>query len=169
MKILWFSTLEEFHADSVCSQSDDFRFGGGGSDGVILIDNLEKGKTGQYYVSEYGQPKEGIKSKRGGKMRACVLLLQDNAPDHTVHVAVTEADNFGFELLPDPLNSSDLVPSYFFLFPKFKCGIILETIMRHHFEDNSEIICAVGEFLEDRGTFFCDGIAMLKPSLDQVH
>ncbi|CAH1241963.1 SETMAR [Branchiostoma lanceolatum] len=55
------------------------------SEGVIMIDYLQKGQTinGEYYASELRQLKTAIKEKRRGKLRAGVLLLQDKAPVHT--------------------------------------------------------------------------------------
>ena len=51
----------------------------------------------QCYVSELKQPKEAIGSKCWRKLRAGLLLLQDNAPIHTIQIAVAEAANRGFE------------------------------------------------------------------------
>ncbi|XP_066270858.1 histone-lysine N-methyltransferase SETMAR-like [Branchiostoma lanceolatum] len=74
------------------------------SEGVIMIDYLQKGQTinGEYYASELRQLKAAIKEKRRGKLRAGVLLLQDNEPVHTAHVSVAAATQCGFELLPHP-------------------------------------------------------------------
>ena len=71
------------------------------SEGVLMIDYLQKGQTitGEYYASELCQLKEVIKEKCRRKLRAGVLLLQDNASVHTAPVAVYEAANCGFELL----------------------------------------------------------------------
>ena len=67
----------------------------------------------KYFASELKQLKEVIKLKCRGKTRAGMLLLQDNAPIHTVQVLVAEAVNCDFELLPHPSCSQDLVPSDF--------------------------------------------------------
>ena len=57
---------------------------------------------------------------------------------------------------PILLTHKTLVPSDFFLFPKFKSHLY-----GYHFENN--VIHAVEEFLEDQyATFFCDGIAILE-------
>lgn len=130
------------------------------SEGVIMIDYLEKGKTinGEYYASELTKLKTAIKEKRRGKLRAGVLLLQDNAPAHTAQVAVAEAAKCGFELLPHPPYSPDLAPSDFYLFPKLKSHL-----RGHHFGNNDDVIDAVEEFLRDQeANFFHDGIAMLE-------
>ncbi len=88
-------------------------------EGIIMIDYLERGHTitGQYYADELCRLRVAIKEKRRGKLRAGVLLLQDNAPVHTSQVAVASATKCGFELLPHPPYSPDLAPSDFFLFP----------------------------------------------------
>ena len=61
-----------------------------------MLNYLEKEKPvyKQYSASERRQQKKTIKSKRG-KKKASALLLQDNAPVHTV----AKAANCGFELL----------------------------------------------------------------------
>ncbi|XP_030003909.1 histone-lysine N-methyltransferase SETMAR-like [Sphaeramia orbicularis] len=86
-------------------------------EGVLMVDYLQKGQTinGEFYASELRKLKKEIKAKRRGKLRAGVLLLQDNAPVHTAQVAVAEAHNCGFELLPHPPYSPDLAPSDFYL------------------------------------------------------
>ena len=74
-----------------------------------MIDYLEQGETinGEYYASELRQLKDAIKEKRRGKLRAGVLLLQDNAPVHTSQVAVAQAATCRFELLPRAPYSPD--------------------------------------------------------------
>ena len=82
----WFSTLKEVQTGSVCWQGDDFCFLN--SEGVIMIDYPEKGKTiyGQFYTSELRQQKEVIKSKHKLKLRAYMLLLRDNIPIYNSQV-----------------------------------------------------------------------------------
>ena len=88
---------------------------------VIKIDNLERWKTinGRYYVSEWRQLKEEIKSKCRGVQRVDMLLPQDNAPVQTAQVTEAETDNCDFELRLHPSYSPKLAPSDF-LFPKLK-------------------------------------------------
>uniref|UniRef100_A0A672ZDH7 Mos1 transposase HTH domain-containing protein n=1 Tax=Sphaeramia orbicularis TaxID=375764 RepID=A0A672ZDH7_9TELE len=115
---------------------------------ILMVDYLQKGQTinGEFYASELRKLKKEIKAKRRGKLRAGVLLLQDNAPVHTAQVAVAEAHNCGFELLPHPPYSPDL---------SHLCG--------RHFRNDDDVIHAVEEFLGDQDvTFFRDGIVMLE-------
>ena len=88
------------------------------SQGVIMIYYLEQGRTinGAYYAAELRR----LRRKRRVKLTRCVLLLQDNAPAHTSQVAMTAATECGFEVLPHPSYSPDMVPSDFYLFPKLK-------------------------------------------------
>jgi len=60
------------------------------SQGVIMVDYLEQGKTitGDYYASLLVKLRDAIKDKRRGKLRNGALLLQDNAPSHSSHVTV---------------------------------------------------------------------------------
>lgn len=95
-------------------------------------------------------------SKFREKLRAGVLLHQDNMPIHTAQVTAAEPANCSFQLLPYPPYSPALAPSDFFLFSKLKSHL-------HGccFGNNDEIICAVKGFLEDQDITFCDGIVML--------
>ena len=74
-----------------------------------------------------------------------MLLLQDNAPVQTAQIAIDEAANFSFESLLHVPYSLDLTPSDLFLFRK----LISHQRVRH-FENNDEVMCAVGEFSKDQ-------------------
>ena len=50
-------------------------------------------------------------------MTRSVLLLQDKAPAHTSHVAMTAATECAFEIHPRPIYSPDMAPSDFYLLP----------------------------------------------------
>ena len=100
-----------------------------------------------------------MKSKFRGKLRAGVLLLQDNIPVHTAQVAVTEAANCGFELIPHSPYSPVLAPSDVW-FSKLKLHLC-----SCHFRNNYEVLWVVEEFFffEDQyATFFHDGNAILE-------
>ncbi|XP_066302907.1 histone-lysine N-methyltransferase SETMAR-like [Branchiostoma lanceolatum] len=130
------------------------------SEGVIMIDYLQKGQTinGEYYASELRQLKAAIIEKMRGKLRAGVLLLQGNAPVHTAQVLVAAATQCGFELLPHPPYSPDLAPSDFYLFPKLKSHL-----RGHRFETDDDVIHAVEAYLEAQdATYFQQGVAMLE-------
>ena len=83
------------------------------SQGVIMIDYLEQGRTinGAYYAGELRRLRQEIARKRRGKLTLGVLLLQDNAPAHTSQVAMTAATECEFEILPHPPYSPDMAPS----------------------------------------------------------
>ena len=72
------------------------------SEGVLLTDYLEKGKTvtGMYYAGLIRKLREVrlIKEKRRGKLTQGVLLHHDNTPAHTSHVATATIHDCGFEL-----------------------------------------------------------------------
>ena len=74
------------------------------SQGVIMIDYLEQGRTinGAYYASELRRLRQKVPRKRRGKLTRCFLLLQDDAPAHTSQVAMTAVTECGFEILPHP-------------------------------------------------------------------
>ncbi|UYV66917.1 hypothetical protein LAZ67_4003322 [Cordylochernes scorpioides] len=54
------------------------------SEGVLLLDSLNKGQTinGNYYANLVKQLREAIKEKRRGKLSRKIVYHQDNAPSH---------------------------------------------------------------------------------------
>lgn len=129
-------------------------------EGPIMVDFLDRGETinAEYYSDELRRLKPQIVSKRRGKQRAGVMLLQDNATPHTAQLSVTTAAQCGYEILPHPAYSPDLAPSDFFLFPKLK-----EKLRGVHFDDEDEVIHAVTTFLEDQdSSFYRDGLMALE-------
>lgn len=80
--------------------------------------------------------KEVINSKRRWKLKAGMLLGQDNLTVHTAEVA--ETANCGFQLLPHSPYAPDLTPSDFCLFRKLK-----SYLCSHHFGKNDELISDV--------------------------
>ena len=79
---------------------------------MVMIDYLKRGRmiNGEYY--------DGNRRKGVWKLTHGVLILKDNAPDHTSQVAMTAATECRFEILPHPLYSPDMNPCDFNLFPK---------------------------------------------------
>ena len=125
-----------------------------------MIDYLQRGQTitGQYYAQELRQLREAIKEKRRGKLRAGVILLQDNAPVHNSQIAVTTAAECGFELLPHPPYWPDVAPSDFFLFPNLK-----SYLRGHLYETDDDVMTAVEAYMRGKDTtFFSEGIQKLE-------
>ena len=63
---------------------------------------------------------------------------------HTCNFAM-DAERNGYELIPHPAYSPDLVPSDYFLFPNLK-----KYIRGCHFQSNEEVTAAVGSGSETR-------------------
>ena len=116
------------------------------SQGVIIIDYLEQGRTinGAYYAAELRRLLQEIARKRRRKLARGVLLLQDNAPAHTSQVVMTAATECGFEFLPHLPYSPDMALSDFYLFPKLKSNR-----RGTQFGSNEGVIAAVNEYLKD--------------------
>src|ERR1051325_7851624 len=91
-------------------------------DGILLIDYMPHKTTitGKYYADLLVQLRAAIKEKRRGKLARGVMLLQDNAPVHTSHIAQASLRECKFVQVPHPPYSPDLAPSAFFLFPNLK-------------------------------------------------
>lgn len=85
------------------------------------------------------------KMKMLQKIAKGVLLLQDNAPAHTVQLSVT-ASQCGFEFLPHPAYSPDLAPFYF--------SLLKASFRGKKFEDNEDVIEAVESFLDEQFSDF---------------
>ena len=106
-----------------------------------MIDYLEQGRTinGAYYASELRRLRHEIARERRVKLTRGVLLLQDIAPAHTSQVVMTAVTEFGFEVLPHPPYSPDIMaPSDFYLFAKLKSNL-----RGTQFGSNEGVIAAV--------------------------
>jgi len=110
------------------------------SEGVLMIDYLERGKTvtSIYYAELLRKLRAAIKNRRCGKLHQGVLLHHDNAPAHTSAVAMTAIRECGFELLNHPPYSSDLAPSDFCVFRSCKNSLRGQT-----FESDKCVIHAI--------------------------
>ena len=110
--------------------------------GVIVLDFLPKRSTitGVNYTNLLDQLRTAIREKRRGKLS--VLLQQDNARIHTCKVAKGAVERNGYELIPHPAYSPDLVPSDFFLFPNLK-----KDTRGLHFQSDEEVVTAVEEWV----------------------
>jgi histone-lysine N-methyltransferase SETMAR len=126
------------------------------SEGVLMIDYLQKGKTvtGVYYAELIRKLREEIKKKRRGKLAQRVLLHHDNAPAHTSHIAMAAIHECGFELLCHPPYSPDLAPSDFHLFRLLK-----DSLRGQVFESDEVVIQAINDWVEGQEqTLFLEGV-----------
>jgi histone-lysine N-methyltransferase SETMAR len=76
--------------------------------------------NGTYYASLLHRLREEIKAKRQRKLARGVLLLQGNAPVHTVAIAKGAVRNCDFTEINHLPYSPDMAPCDYFLFPVFK-------------------------------------------------
>ena len=83
-----------------------------------------------------------------------MLLHNDNAPDHTSHVAMVAVHECGFELLSQSPYFADLAPT------DYQRSIYLkESFHGRAFEDKEAIIIAINEQIEEQDqNFFCKGV-----------
>ena len=130
------------------------------SEGIILMDFLEKGRTvtGQYYSSLLMKLRDAIQTKRRGKLSKGVLFHQDNAPPHKAAVSIATIHQCGFEIVPHPPYSPDLAPSDYHLFPNLK-----KHIGGTRFADDDDVMRVVeGYFGSLSKTVFYEGINKLR-------
>ena len=122
------------------------------SQGVIMIDYLKQVCTinGAYYAGELRRLCQEIEINRQGKLTRSVLLLQHNVHAHKSQVAMTAATKFGFEILSHPPYSSNMAPSYFYLFPKLKSHP-----RGTQYGSNEGVIEIVNEYLRDEEKAIC--------------
>jgi histone-lysine N-methyltransferase SETMAR len=131
-----------------------------GAEGILFIDYLEKGKTitGEYYSNLLTRLDKKICEKRPGLQKKKIIFYQDNAPAHKSVLAMGKLRDLHYELLEHPLCCSDLAPSDFCLFPKFKLFLIGQ-----HFSLSQEAIAAVeGYFADLTKNHYRDGIMALE-------
>lgn len=88
----------------------------GDSQEIILIDHLEKGKTitGDCYAA-FERRAQTQMVKIGAQKKKCSFTK--TMPSHKSTVAVAKLHEFGFQMIPNPLQSPDLAPCDFLLFP----------------------------------------------------
>ena len=92
-------------------------------EGLIFVDYLDKGKTinSQYFCKLLnGDLRQHLKNRRRGKLSSKPILQMDNATPHTASSTKELLANLGWEILPHPAYSPDLVPSDYHLFPSMK-------------------------------------------------
>ena len=96
--------------------------------------------------------------ERGEKLTRSVLVMQDNAPAHTSQVVMTDATEYGFEILSHPPYYPDMAPYDFYLFPKLKSNL-----RGAQYGSNEGVIMAVSEYLGDQEkAFYFEGIRILE-------
>ncbi|UYV70254.1 hypothetical protein LAZ67_7002290 [Cordylochernes scorpioides] len=93
---------EEFKAKTVPSAGKVMVTVFWDSEGVLLLDFLNKGQTitGNYYANLVEQLRGAIKEKRRGMLSRKVVYHQDNAPSHRSLQARATIYDSGFEFLP---------------------------------------------------------------------
>ena len=122
------------------------------SQGVIMIDYLEQGRTinGACYVAELRRLRQEIARKRRGKLTRGVLLLQHNTPADTSQVAMTTADSKSF-----------LIPHILRIWPLF--SKLKSNLRGTQFGSDEGVIAANNEYLEDKkNDFYLEGISKLE-------
>ena len=77
----------------------------------VMLDFLAKKSTitVAYYANLLDQLRTLIREKRQGKLSKGILLQQDNARAHTCKIAMDAVERNGYELIPHPAYSPDLV------------------------------------------------------------
>jgi histone-lysine N-methyltransferase SETMAR len=107
------------------------------SQGIILINYLEKGRTitGASYSSLLDHMKTELQEKRPQLAHKKILFHHDNAPAHTYRAVAAKLMELGFQLVPHPPYSPDLAPSDYYLFPNTK-----KWLAGRRFYSNEEVI-----------------------------
>ena len=91
-------------------------------------------------------------------MKKKIPFHHDNTPAHTYTVATAKLVELGYELLPHPPYSPDLVPCNSFLFPNLK-----KLLAGEKFESNEEVISATEAYFADlQKTYFSDWFKKLE-------
>ena len=126
------------------------------SEGILMIDYLEKGETltSEYYSSLLVKLREEIRRKRRGKLAKGVLFHQDNAPIHKAARSMATIRENGFEIIEHPPYSPDLAPSDYFLFGNLK-NYLRGT---SYGSDNDVFEAVEGYFRSQNASFYLKGI-----------
>lgn len=130
------------------------------SQGIILIDYLEKGKTitGVSYSSLLDRLKIELQEKRPQLPHKEILFHHNNAPAHSSEVAAAKLMEIGFQLVSHPPYSPDLAPSDYYLFPDMK-----KWMAGRRFYSNEEVIAETNAyFAELDQSYYSEGINKLE-------
>lgn len=130
------------------------------SQGIILIDYLQKGKTitGAYYSSLLDRLKTELQEKRPRLAHKKVLFHHDNAPAHTSAIVVAKLLEIEFQLVSHPPYSPDLAPSDYYLFPNLK-----KWLAGQRFHSNEEVIADTNGYFADMDkSYYLEGINKLE-------
>uniref|UniRef100_A0A0K2SWW6 Histonelysine Nmethyltransferase SETMARlike [Hydra vulgaris] n=1 Tax=Lepeophtheirus salmonis TaxID=72036 RepID=A0A0K2SWW6_LEPSM len=130
------------------------------SQGIILIDYLEKDKTiaGAYYSSLLDRLKTELQEKRPQLSHKEVLFNHNNASAHISSVVVAKLREIGFQLVSHPPHSPDLAPSDYYLFPNLK-----KWLGGKRFYSNEEVIAETNGYFSDLGkSYYSEGISKLE-------
>ena len=108
--------------------------------GIIHVDFLPRGATinSEYYHHVLSDVHMRQQKKRPGMITKGVLFLQDNARPHTAPRSTCTLQQLGWEVLPHPTYSPDIIPSDFHLF-----GPPKEFLGGQHFSTEDEVKQAV--------------------------
>lgn len=128
--------------------------------GVILIDYLQRGKTitGEYYALLLDRLKTELEEKRPRLAHKKVLFHHDNAPAHASAIVAAKLLEIGFQLVPHPPYSPDLAPSDYYLFPNLK-----KWLAGQRFCSNEEVIAKTNGYFADLDrSYYSEGIKKLQ-------
>lgn len=126
--------------------------------GLIMVDYLHTNGTitPQYYGGLLRRLCEELSRKRPGMMRR-FLFHQDNTRVHTTTQTLAEIHNCGFEVLPHPPCSPDLMPADYYLFPS-----LAKHLEGKKYFSNEEVLASVDNYLENLpDIYFRNGIMSL--------
>ncbi|GBO20305.1 Mariner Mos1 transposase [Araneus ventricosus] len=114
--------------------------------GLLLVDFHTCGATlnASSYWATLDRLHKAFRRKRPGLLSKGVLLLHDNAQQHTDLVTRYLKQPFRWNVLEHPLYSPDLAPSYFHLF-----GPLKKHLAGRHFRNDDEVQKAVVKWLRD--------------------
>jgi histone-lysine N-methyltransferase SETMAR len=112
----------------------------------LFIDYPKKGKTitEEYYSNFLTTLDENIREKSLGLQKKNFMYIQGNAPAYKSVLAIRKLRDLHYELLEHPPYFPDLIPSYFYLFPKLKTFVAGQ-----RFFSNQETIAAAEGYIAD--------------------
>jgi histone-lysine N-methyltransferase SETMAR len=112
------------------------------SQGILFISYMEKGKTitGASYSSLLDRLKTELQEKRL-RLSHKKILFHYNAPTHSSAAASTKSMELGFQLIPHPPYSPDLIPLDYYLFHTMK-----NWLSGRRFYSNKEVIAKTNAY-----------------------
>jgi hypothetical protein len=133
--------------------------------GVFMVEFMQQGTTvmSEVYCETQKELRRAVQNKRRGMLTFSVMLLHDNACQHTTVHTLALLEHFNWEMCHHPPYNSDLPLSNYHLFTYLKTWL-----KSQYFNNKEQLMERVNMWLSSQAANFFDiGIQKLIPRYDK--